>query len=88
MPKRISCLHFVLLKRRGERSPPSPGGQDRLAWFTAAARFRHPLDYLCFSSLNYKSHVLAGENRVGKELLRVSFDFREKGVVMVRVVVG
>jgi hypothetical protein len=41
-----------------------------------------------FSFLDYKSHVLAGEGAVGKELLGMPFDFREEGVIVVRIVVG
>jgi hypothetical protein len=40
-----------------------------------------------FSFLDYKSHVLAGEGAVWEELLGMPFDFREKGVIVVGIVV-
>ena len=44
-------------------------------------RFGHIQSY-------HQSHVFTGEERIWEELLRVPFDLIEKGVIMVRIVVG
>jgi hypothetical protein len=44
-------------------------------------RFGHIQSY-------HQSHVFTGEDRIWEELLRVPFNLIEKGVIMVRIVVG
>jgi hypothetical protein len=39
-----------------------------------------------FSLLDYKSHHLSGEDAIWEKLLRMSFDFGEKGVIVVGIV--
>jgi hypothetical protein len=56
----------------------------RRGWFFAV----HGRTIYVFSFLDYKSHVLTGEDTIRKELLRMPFDFGQKGVVMVGIVMS